>query len=68
MRHKPLIGAIDLEDNTEVAELRRDAERYRHLRCYTPREFNRLYQENIETGKPFDCLIDAAIAAEGENG
>ena len=56
----------DCTHTLPTAELRRDAERYRHLRCYTPREFNRLYQENIETGKPFDCLIDTAIAAEGE--
>lgn len=43
---------------------RTDAERYGFVRTLSPYAFRALWDENIRTGRPFDLLVDAAMAAQ----
>ena len=44
---------------TENEALRQDAERYQIARKMNPLQWADAYQLNIQTGKPFDEIIDA---------
>lgn len=45
-----------------------NARRYEHVRKMSVRTFSELYQRNLETGIPFDQLVDEQrAAAEGEH-
>lgn len=45
-----------------------NARRYEHVRKMSVRAFSELYQKNLQTGIPFDQLVDEQrAAAEGEN-
>ena len=45
----------------EVERLRQPAARYEHLRRLDPNQFGNLWQKNIQTGKPFDTLVDEGM-------
>lgn len=45
----------------EVQRLREDAGRYREVRRMSLREFSDIYEANVQTGAPFDRLVDAAM-------
>lgn len=49
----------------ELDRARADAERYRHVRRLDPNQFGELWQRNIQTGEPFDGLVDAAMGKGG---
>ena len=42
----------------EAEALRNDAERYRQVRKWSPVTFTNAWQLNIQTGKPFDEIVD----------
>lgn len=43
-------------------ELAKSASRYEHLRTLSPVEFAALFQKNLQTGVPFDQLVDESMA------
>lgn len=46
------------EVDARIAELERDAARFKKLRRLNPREFRDLCERNIREGIPFDTLVD----------
>lgn len=48
--------------DARIAELEKAHARYELIRTLTPREFTRLWQENIAGCGRFDDLVDEAIA------
>ena len=54
----------DIAHNAEFERIQTAAKRYEILRTLNPRQFADLYARNIETGVPFDELVDAVEVAE----
>lgn len=52
-----LISAL----TAQLAEARRDAERYRYVRTLNVPQFKEMFVNNLQTYQPFDSLVDAAI-------
>lgn len=45
----------------QLAEVERDAARYRYVRTLNPHEFDSLVRRNIRDDLAFDSLVDAAL-------
>ena len=52
------ITAVRMALEKKVSELETDGKRYRTVRRLNPKQFAELYRHNIETGTPFDMLVD----------
>lgn len=51
-------GSLD----RELSRREKDADRYKFVRCLTPKAFSDIWNKNMTWGTPFDALVDEAIS------
>jgi hypothetical protein len=52
---------INQYDKSAIMGCTPDIARYQLLRTFNPQQFSALWEENLNTGKPFDELLDEMI-------